>query len=469
MSGDFTRDSFDPLKNFTRVLMQQGRPQLDADWNEQIAIFWQYWRTFMTDLIGPYAGPAQNCGFGIVAQGDFPLADEMGLSAKEQDRLRAMLNTPADFLVSPGHYYVNGILCQNPGYFSHSSHVPAPETGWSPRNNTSHLVYLDVWERPVSALEDASIREPALNGLDTCIRTKVAWRVRTWELSDKKGSKAEGVPDSSQVREHWPTMVRAWQAEHRGRLRARVADPADGERALGPGYRGLQNQLYRIEIHDDGSRGGDTRRTFKMSRENGSVEFRIKIKDKTVTLDNVGRDARFGLKSGDWVEIVPLHGHVSAPGTLRQVRTVDTGRREVILDGTLPSHDDSHSFLLRRWDHTAGDQRKGGLELWEGAAVIKEGSSEQSWLVLENGLQIQFEPSTPANRYRTGDYWLIPARVATGDILWRRDGRNPEALPPHGVEHHYAPLGIVSLNSRGTLESEADCRPKFKVPVAFGF
>jgi hypothetical protein len=32
--GDFTRDTFNPLKNFSRVLMQQGRVQLDADWNE---------------------------------------------------------------------------------------------------------------------------------------------------------------------------------------------------------------------------------------------------------------------------------------------------------------------------------------------------------------------------------------------------------------------------------------------------
>ena len=33
--GDFTRDTFNPLKHFSRVLMQQGRVQLDADWNEQ--------------------------------------------------------------------------------------------------------------------------------------------------------------------------------------------------------------------------------------------------------------------------------------------------------------------------------------------------------------------------------------------------------------------------------------------------
>jgi hypothetical protein len=47
--------------------------------------------------------------------------------------------------------------------------------------------------------------------------------------------------------------------------------------------------------------------------------------------------------------------------------------------------------------------------------------------------------------YLTGDYWFIPARVATGNVEWpQADDLNPQPLPPHGVEHHYAPLGFVS-------------------------
>ena len=57
MKGDFSRDTFDPTKDFSRVLMQQGRVQLDADWNEQAAILLHYLRTLAADLIGPCAGP----------------------------------------------------------------------------------------------------------------------------------------------------------------------------------------------------------------------------------------------------------------------------------------------------------------------------------------------------------------------------------------------------------------------------
>ena len=55
--GDFSRDTFDPNKHFMRVLMQQGRVSLDADWNEQTDILLHYMQTLAKDIIGPSAGP----------------------------------------------------------------------------------------------------------------------------------------------------------------------------------------------------------------------------------------------------------------------------------------------------------------------------------------------------------------------------------------------------------------------------
>jgi hypothetical protein len=81
MKADFSRDTFNPLKHFSRVLMQQGRVQLDADWNEQTpAILLHYLRSLGADLIGPHGGPADvedagqllevNCGFEIITDPD---------------------------------------------------------------------------------------------------------------------------------------------------------------------------------------------------------------------------------------------------------------------------------------------------------------------------------------------------------------------------------------------------------------
>jgi Family of unknown function (DUF6519) len=110
--------------------------------------------------------------------------------------------------------------------------------------------------------------------------------------------------------------------------------------------------------------------------------------------------------------------------------------------------DPSKHPLLRRWDHKEGDPTGEGLQLaGDGAALIIEGSDED-WLSLEDGVYIQFPVGPPASTHRTGDYWLIPARTATADVEWPRepakDSRGnpviiPVALPPAGVQHHYAP------------------------------
>ena len=65
MQGDFSRNTFDPTKHFSRVLMQQGRVQLDADWNELNAIVFHYLRTLARDVFGPYGGDQAKLGFDI--------------------------------------------------------------------------------------------------------------------------------------------------------------------------------------------------------------------------------------------------------------------------------------------------------------------------------------------------------------------------------------------------------------------
>lgn len=71
-------------------------------------------------------------------------------------------------------------------------------------------------------------------------------------------------------------------------------------------------------------------------------------------------------------------------------------------------------------------------------------------------MQIQFQPD---GEYRTGDYWLIPARTATGDVEWPRDeGGNPLSRSPRGINHHYAPLAILSVKGGGRIDNIVDLR-----------
>lgn len=93
--------------------------------------------------------------------------------------------------------------------------------------------------------------------------------------------------------------------------------------------------------------------------------------------------------------------------------------------------------LLRRWDQESD------------AVPVSEGdpTQDKDWINLENGVQILFDKPTggQASEYRIGDYWLIPARTATGDVEWPGPVGSPTASPPHGVVHHYAPLAIISV------------------------
>ena len=58
MKADLSRDTYRRQYQFARVLMQQGRVQLDADWNEQVSILLDQTRMLAADLIGPHGGPA---------------------------------------------------------------------------------------------------------------------------------------------------------------------------------------------------------------------------------------------------------------------------------------------------------------------------------------------------------------------------------------------------------------------------
>jgi hypothetical protein len=224
-------------------------------------------------------------------------------------------------------------------------------------------------------------------------------------------------------------------------------------------YRGLENQLYRVEIHR-GTDAADASKpvTFKWSRDNGSVIFPIvTLANEKVEVANLGRDDLRSLNINDWVEIVDDDLAVRGqPGSLRQVIKVED--RMITLDQAAPdpyTKQSTNHPLLRRWDH-----RGKASELKDDALPVIEGNGDdqKQWTTLEDGIQVQFKPPAAGeeNNYRSGDYWLIPARFATGNVEWPQqpdgaDKPSPAFRLPHGVEHHYAPLAAVTFNAAGDI------------------
>jgi|GEM_PF-6631294 len=397
MKGDFSRDNFDPKKHYSAVLIQQGRVQLDADWNEQQATHQYRIETATQDLIGGSGTPGYDRGFEITVDPNIGTCN---------------------FCIGSGHYYVDGILCENKDTVDYRNQPDLPNADTFTTEGT-YLVYLDVWRRHITALDDSNIREKALGGPDTTTRIKTVWQVKLHKVDNTVTCRTR--------LSNWPPT------DSSGKLTAH---------ALDAGYGGLENHLYRVEIHDTGALG---KATFKWSRDNGSIVTAITGGGGSqVVVEDLGPDDARGFANGQWVEIVDewteLNGH-GQPGQLAQiVGTPDPATRTITLSTGVSIVLEKHP-KLRRWD---------------GKRPATAG-----WIPLEYGIEVQFSDDT----YNTGDYWLIPTRPGTlpSGIEWPVDDKTPPqpiAQPPRATQnrdcHHYCPLALL------VLQPQPDNTFKFK-------
>lgn len=421
MKGDFSRTTFNKKAHYSRVLLQQGRVTLDADVNEEASIVLHYLQTLARDLFGPFGGPVDG-GFGLSLD-----------TSKQTWKLG----------VGAGHYYVDGILCENEAEVDYVDQPDYPLSepdaqgaggdqlaSWLKNHddNGAFWVYLDVWERLITWIQDDRIREVALGGPDTAARSKVVWQVKAlpWAVDG----------DANPACEDPLSTLPIGDATLGVRLDpgSEIPDPC----VLPPDalYRGAENQLYRVEVHVGGTVGNDPQPTFKWSRDNGSVATRWLGKEGN---DLLVANAR-GFGAGIWLETSDDALDLNAiPGTLVKLVQVEGDRLTVdpasVDDPAAPVWSEQLSNpKVRRWDQHANDD----TVLVAGAVPITEGTEGKDWIDLEDGIQIRFNPG---GVYRSGDYWMIPARVATGGIDWPFGP--DEFVPPLGIQHHYAPLGFV--------------------------
>lgn len=329
MKGDFSRSTFDPQKHYSRVLMQQGRVHLDADWNEHIDIEAHLRQTRARDMIGLSGAPRIGGGFQITVQG-------------------------SDLTISPGRIYVDGILCENDVDLPFTRQPDLPEATL-PSASGTYLAYLDVWERYITPLEDEGLREVALGGPEAATRTKIVWQVK---LQPYIGASADSSISSANFKP-WPPDV----IETTGTMTARAISSATPD-----------NNFYRVEIHSSGSSGTAT---FKWSRDNGSVVGQIEdITGDLIQISLIGRLPETAFAPGQWVELSDearaLRGE---PGIFVQLKDVQGHELTVMKWPPEPfTLDKSCLRTVRRWDAP------------DGAIPLISGSD----IALEHGVQVKF-------------------------------------------------------------------------------
>lgn len=485
MRGDFSRIRFNAAKQYTTVLEQQGRVRVDADANEQSAIEEYLRRTALGDIVGEFGGPEDDCGFEITL-------DDDGLS------------------IGAGRYYVNGLIVENPKPLVWEDQPFLLHAGQSSYDlllrvfqakGTARLrIWLQVWQRVVTPLDDPCLMEPALGQADTTLRLQTVWRVIGEVIEDtstntsantvssvqdtaamrekivaqlrdvalvtnnapasanetltlltdapaQPATNAAGLTinnkadDAVSVKEEAPSccdsMYKLQTPKSTGAMRADLqagGDTCGCDPISTAGYRGLENQLYRVEIHT----GGDlASATFKWSRENASVVVAVtSVQGAVVQVASLGPDANLGFQPGQWVELsddFDLFGPIpNQPGTLYQIQSIDPAGMSVTMTTSVLPVDPSHNARMRRWDQSGPTLTSEGVPL------------SASAIALENGIEVSFQPGT----YSPGDYWTIPARTASGQITWPPCGSDGSAFQkPASIVVYSAPLACVRFNA----------------------
>jgi hypothetical protein len=483
MAGDYSRKSFDALRDYVGVLMQQGHPMGDWDWNELVSVLERRVRAETVDTLGRAVVPRET-----------PLGFEINPTVLD--------GTPS-LTIGRGRMYVDGHLVENHGaitdadsrvfdrarfidgqevgvldelisreegdfldYFS-QPYYPNPPSPFGPNGDVARaLVYLDVWKREVTPLKDMRLLEPALNGVDTTTRLQTVWQVKALAVGDDVNCSTPDEDISEWMQEKAASPVR---------LTSGTIEFEDPEEPClippGGGYRGLENQLYRVELHDGGTELDGLH--FKWSRENASVGARVEaIEDAgtRVQVRRIGRDTKLSFDIGDWVEVIDeeseLHGR-TAP--LLRVVDVLPDTRELVLSAAIPidmiptgdATPASRNLRVVRWDQggqvlLADGSNWVNLDDDSNAGLIPV-PTDGSAVVLEHGVTVAFSIEDFDGRARAGDHWCFAARTAGAQI------EVLEQAPPKGIHHHIARLAVVTPDA-----VVADCRRFWPPEVATG-
>lgn len=428
MKGDFSRWSFRPQQHYHGVLKQQGRVDLDSDWNEQGAITSHRIETEALDVIGQAGAPQDDAGFMLQ-----PTKNGSSLT------------------ISAGRAYVDGILCENEQKDLLITAQPELPGFQLPTAAGTYVAYLRVWERHITFLDDGEILEVALGGADTCTRARTVWQLKLQQA----GATGANITCGTDVPDYDKLI-----APSSGTLAAQAQPTATTDPCMVPataGYRSLENQLYRVEIHNKGTGdavAGSGTATFKWSRENGSIVASWidppsgqNLGPNTLFVSSTGKDSVLGFAAGEWIELSDDTRELDfQPGTLVRLTNVQGQVLTVDPSTVIPS-----GASLKRSDYAINPK----VRRWDSAGVTA--ATTGKWLDLENGVQVQFSSGT----YTTGDYWMIPARTLTANIDWPLDGSGKAlAQSPKGIRRHYCRLAIVQFDGK-VWSVIAPCLPVF--------
>ena len=462
---DLSRFGTDFRKRYAGVRMQQGRVLTDDDFNDAERIDDEDMRRTRVDVIGPYGSP--DAGF-LVVPPAVPLAP----------------GSPVQFQLAAGTLYLGGLRLEEPAaepfnlqkdWLNFDPAIDAPLVpGAGPRID---LVWIEAWQQPVAAEEDAEKFEVALGSADSAmnIRTMRRVRVRTDVQTDDcptawAAATAAWVPTQG-------TMAPDLEIATQARLQVTyVAPPDPGDLCNPPkagGYVGAENQAIRVQLVDATHYTWGYDNASPIYRVQARTIIRNGVSIQQLVLLTEPKDAVHWPLKDQIVEVLPWSAALPNSETLaeqsghlaRVTATYNPDDQTLEIDTPLPAgfgaqwktradvadfFDGSATddyFFLRVWNR--------GDDLASPPAIpIASGALGNT------GLQVAFLNGP----LRPRDFWIIGARPATADqvVPWLLEAVN--GAPPHGLKKYRAPLGLIqwTVTGAGVVGTLVhDCRVPF--------
>ncbi|MGP0628512.1 DUF6519 domain-containing protein [Nitrospina sp. 32_T5] len=432
MKTQISRNSRVPSNRYSGVYQQQGRMLTDADWNELSDLVKERLHQALTDVLG--SGVPKDRGM---------------IELKDKDREVDSMRW--------GRVFVNGIPAEvrprveegeaPPESFEFDKQADLPpgnnDALITPPATGEYWLYVDVWDRTVTSLEDGQLRDPALQGADTCTRTQTMAQIK-WAES---AADIEALPQKGNA----PLSLILRQ----GRTEPDPCDPCAEEVNLDME---IGNYLFRVEVHDAeyNNAGRLLNLTLKWSSENGAEQYEVQEADT---------DYPPGfLDYGKWTYEFfsgadALFASEKHLGVFLQ-RNNDYPLRGPLVQGNAPEGEEEPFSLIRRWDGYCTLSRSNPSQNWtvEGAdriSPLSTASGEDapghvdvddtlmiglSALDLEVALRVKDESGTERDAvFVPGDFWYAPVRERVhmaGDVIL-------PAQEPEGIRHHYLKLAKI--------------------------
>ncbi len=421
MKTQISRNTFKSGQRYSGVYQQQGRMLTDADWNELMDV--------------------------MKTRVDEAIRDAIG-SGAPRDRGLAVLDS---FRLQPGHLYVEGIHAELPGTaaldfadqpdFSEAQTLPL-SGGSAP---AGYVLYADVWERAVLALEDGELLDPGLHGADTCTRSRTMLQVKWCPAGVDPADPAVNPPHGNA-----PLTLALW----RSTAAADPCDPCATEAALDAR---VGNYLFRAEVHDwKRNADGSGKLVLKWSSENGAEQH----KTGQLPMD---------FDQGDWIYEFfniaceeNLGVHLAKPFSYSRGQLLETYPAVAPMGHPWVRRWDGYCILTRSsggvWALTKGFDK--GVALSIGLGDEAHGHVAVGAALELNLMSMALALELGSHAFVAGDYWLAAVREAVhqpGDILL-------DAAAPQGVVHHY--LWLADVDASGHVQAFADdqTRRRFEFP-----